>query len=83
MAWWLAFMIVASSLIAVFYVGRVVEVAWFAEPSKEAAKLKEAPLSLLLPTVALAAACVFFGVDASLTAGLAEAAANALFGGSL
>jgi len=29
--WWLAFMIVASSLIAVFYVGRVVEVAWFAE----------------------------------------------------
>ena len=81
--WWLAFMIVASSLIAVFYVGRVVEVAWFAEPSKEAAKLKEAPLSLLLPTVALAAACVFFGVDASLTAGLAEAAANALFGGSL
>lgn len=81
--WWLAFMIVASSLIAVFYIGRVVEVAWFAEPSKEAAKLKEAPLSLLLPTVALAAACVFFGVDASLTAGLAEAAANALFGGSL
>ena len=82
--WWrLAFMIVASSLIAVFYVGRVVEVAWFSEPDKKTSELKEAPLSLLLPTVVLAAACVFFGVDASLTAGLAEAAAKALFGGSL
>ncbi|MFN0262843.1 monovalent cation/H+ antiporter subunit D family protein [Tepidamorphus sp. 3E244] len=79
--WWLAFLILASSLIAVFYIGRVVEVAWFSAPTPETANVKEAPLSLLIPMVVLAACCVFFGVDASLTAGLAEAAAEALFGG--
>lgn len=81
--WWLAFLIVASSLIAVFYVGRVVEVAWFAKPDVETAQLRDPPLSLLLPTIVLAAACVFFGLDASLTAGLAENAARTLFGGYL
>ncbi|MCB1472166.1 MAG: monovalent cation/H+ antiporter subunit D family protein [Rhodobiaceae bacterium] len=79
--WWLAFLIVASSLIAVFYVGRVVEVAWFSAPDTEAAELRDPPLLMLVPTIILAAACVFFGVDASLTAGLAEGAANVLFGG--
>lgn len=79
--WWLAFLILASSLIAVFYVGRVVEVAWFAKPDTETENVGEAPLALLVPMVILAACCIFFGIDASVTAGLAETAANVLFGG--
>ena len=43
--------------------------------------LPDAPLSLLVPMMVLSAACIFFGVDGSLTAGLAEAAATVLFGG--
>ncbi len=79
--WWLAFLIVASSLIAVFYVGRVVEAAWFAKPDVEMAQVKDPPLSMLVPMIVLTAACVFFGLDASLTAGIAGQAAAALFGG--
>ena len=37
--WWpLVFLIVASSLIALVYIGRVVEVAWFREPSAAGAE---------------------------------------------
>jgi multicomponent Na+:H+ antiporter subunit D len=79
--WWVAFLIVASSLIAVFYIGRVIEVAWFASPDPATAQLRDPPLSLLLPTILLAGACIFFGVDATLTSGLADSAARALFGG--
>ncbi len=36
-SWWLAFLPVASSLIAVVYVWRVLEVAWFREPVRQVA----------------------------------------------
>ena len=47
--WWLAVLIVASSLLAVVYVWRVVEFAYFREPSADAAGLAqgEAPITLL------------------------------------
>lgn len=79
--WWLAFLIVASSLLAVVYIGRVVEAAYFREPSGATAGASEAPASMLVPLFLLAAACVAFGIDADLTAGVAGRAAEVLFAG--
>ncbi|SHE63449.1 multisubunit sodium/proton antiporter, MrpD subunit [Kaistia soli DSM 19436] len=78
---WLAFMIVASSVIAVLYVGRLLEVVWFREPGKAALAASEAPLSMLLPTLLLAGLTIFFGIDAEMPARLAGAAATVLLGG--
>lgn len=79
--WWLAFLIVASSLLAVVYIGKVVEVAWFREPSAKAARVGEAPVTMIVCTWVLAAACIVFGIDAELTAGVAGRAAEALLAG--
>jgi multicomponent Na+:H+ antiporter subunit D len=76
---WLAGAIVASSLLAVIYVWRLVEVMYFREPPPEAAK-GEAPASMLIPAWILVAACVFFGVDADLTVNVARRAAQTLLG---
>ncbi|XSC48021.1 proton-conducting transporter membrane subunit [Bradyrhizobium sp. RDT10] len=67
--WWLlVFLIVASSLIALVYVGRVLEVAWLREPSAAVADASDPPLSMLLPLILLAAATIYFGFDTELTA---------------
>ncbi|WEK52535.1 MAG: monovalent cation/H+ antiporter subunit D family protein [Candidatus Kaistia colombiensis] len=75
---WLAILIVASSFIAVLYVGRFVEVMWFREPAQAARESREAPLEMLLPMWVLAGATIWFGLDAEGPAALARAAANAL-----
>lgn len=77
---WLAILIVASSLIAVLYVGRIVEVIWFREPALSAREAMEAPGELLLPMLILAGMTIYFGLDAEWPAGLASAAAQALLG---
>jgi multicomponent Na+:H+ antiporter subunit D len=79
--WWLAFLIVASSLIALVYIGRVVEAVWFREPGKGLSEVKEAPLEMLGPIWILAFASVYFGIDTDLTAGLAAKAAATLLAG--
>lgn len=73
--WWLMALIVASSMIAVVYVGRVIETAWFRQPTEAIAEAKDPPLSMLVPLLLLAAATVYFGFDTTYTAGLAGAAA--------
>jgi multicomponent Na+:H+ antiporter subunit D len=81
-SWLITFLIVASSLIAVVYVGRVLEVVWFREPtSKAVIAASEPPASMLLPLIALAVAVIYFGFDAELTAGIAGKAAEMLLGG--
>ncbi len=80
--WWpLVFLILVTSLIAVVYVGRVVEVAWFREPSGFAAGAKDPPLSMLLPMLALAAATIYFGIDTEASAAIARRVAEGLIGG--
>jgi multicomponent Na+:H+ antiporter subunit D len=80
--WWvLVFLIVASSLIALVYVGRVLEIAWLREPSPAIAHASDPPLSMLLPVMVLAAATIYFGIDTEWTAGVAATAAKSLLGG--
>ena len=80
-AWWLAVLIVLGSLLAVIYVWRFVEAAYFREPSAAVARLREPPLSMLATSWLMVAACVYFGLDTSLTIGGAAQAAAGLLGG--
>jgi multicomponent Na+:H+ antiporter subunit D len=76
--WWLAGLILASSMLAAVYVWRLIETCYFREPSPKLESVKEAPLSMLIPSWALIAASVYFGLDASTTAGTAAIAAQSL-----
>ncbi|MDD9947397.1 MAG: monovalent cation/H+ antiporter subunit D family protein [Myxococcales bacterium] len=71
-------LILLSSLLAVAYVLRVVEVLYFKAPKSP--DVREAPVSLLLPTWILIGATVVFGLRTELTAGLARSAAMQLLG---
>jgi multicomponent Na+:H+ antiporter subunit D len=79
--WPVAALILASSLLAVVYVWRVVEVAYFDAPPAGRDEVREAPVSMLLALAILGAATIYFGIDSGLTAGLAERAAAALLAG--
>jgi len=79
--WWLVLLLVASSLLAVVYIGRIVEVAYFREESRLARKASEPPAGLLVPTLVLVAATVYFGIDTSLSVGVAQRAAELLLAG--
>ena len=78
--WWLVALIVASSLIAIAYVWRFVEVAYFRAPDPAAAKLNEAPPAMLIPAWIMVAACVYFGLDTSYTLDGARYAAQVMLG---
>lgn len=80
--WWAVVLILLSSLLAIIYVWRVVEAAYFQPPSSEAEAAKEAPLAMLGSMWALVAANVYFGLDTRISVGVAEAAANSLRGTS-
>jgi multicomponent Na+:H+ antiporter subunit D len=73
---------VGSSLIAVIYIWRVIESAYFREPPEDLINVKEAPLSLLIPAWVLVLGNVYFGVETSLPLSMAELAAKTLMGGS-
>jgi len=74
----LAFLIMASSVLAVVYIWRLVEVVYFTEPDGEVEK-KEAPLRLLIPTWILAGATIYFGFFSGFMAEVATSAAAQLF----
>lgn len=80
--WWIAVLVVLSSLLAVIYVWRVVEVAYFKEPADPDAPVREAPKWMLIPTWILVAASIWFGVDATRTVGVARGAAEFLLKGA-
>jgi len=77
--WPIALLIVASSLLAVIYIWRVVEAAYL-EDAPDDAPVSEAPLSMLIPTWGLIGANIYFGIDASLTTTAATTAARILLG---
>ena len=80
--WWaLVLVIVASSLIALVYVGRVLEVVWMREPSSGMKEGGDPPPSMLVPIAVLAAATIYLGLDTEWSVGIAGSAAESLLGG--
>ncbi|MCJ7627550.1 MAG: monovalent cation/H+ antiporter subunit D family protein [Longimicrobiales bacterium] len=77
--WIVAALVLVGSLMAVVYIWRVVEAAYFHEFVGEA-EVREAPLSLLIPIWILVAANIYFGLNSSATAGIATRAAEILLG---
>jgi multicomponent Na+:H+ antiporter subunit D len=70
--------IVIGSLMAVAYIWRIVEIAWFQQPPDDAAPVGEAPLPMLLVTWSVAAASLWFGLRPALPLQLSASAAEAL-----
>ena len=77
--WWLAAIVLFTSLLAVVYVWRVVEHIYFREPKEEYAVVKEAPPLLLICTWIMILSTVYFGIDTRFPVNMATAAAEALF----
>ncbi len=80
--WWLVALIVASSLIALLYVWRFVEVAYLSPPDERSVKQGEAPASMLGFAWVLVIGCIYFGLDTSFSVGGAREAAALLVGGA-
>ena len=78
--WWLAALVVGSSLIAVAYVWRFVEAAYLQPPGPASPRPGEAPLALLVPAWLVVGACVWFGLSTSFNVGGAASAAQLLLG---
>jgi multicomponent Na+:H+ antiporter subunit D len=79
--WWpVAGLVLLTSLMAVVYIWKVVEAAYFGEAPADAPPVQEAPLALLIPTWVLVVASYWFGIDATFTTEVAGAAARGLLG---
>ena len=78
--WWpLAIILLLTSLLALVYVWRVVEVMYFrSDPNSP--EVKEAPLSMVIPLYILVAMTIYFGIETSFSAGLANEAAEYILG---
>lgn len=71
--------LLVSSLLALVYVGRVVEIGWF-RPPRDAAAIERPPPSMAAATWFLVLLSLYFGIDATWPVTLAERAAATLLG---
>ena len=79
--WWLAAaLVLLSSLLAVVYVWRVIEVAYLKPVPENASKIEDAPPAMLIPTWLLIGASIYYGINTELTVGVAKQAAQQLLG---
>lgn len=79
--WWpVAVLILLGSLLAIVYVWRIIEAAYFKPPAEGSKQVQEAPLSLLIPVWILVFANLYFGVDTRVSVQVAKTAAESLFG---
>ena len=83
--WWgIAALVLLSSLMAVIYIGKVIEVMLFRqsrEVATESSGMREAPLSMLIPMYVLVIVGLYFGFNGSATLDVAGQAASQLLGG--
>ena len=81
--WLTVIIIVAGSLLAIVYIWKVVEHAYFKIPVSETEqspeRVEEAPLQMLIPLWVLVAANFYFGLDTSFSYGFAYTAIDFLF----
>jgi multicomponent Na+:H+ antiporter subunit D len=76
--WWpISILIVLSSLLAVIYVWRVIEVLYVMKPVPGLVA-KDPPLTMLAPMWVMALACIYFGIDTDVTLTAARSAAESL-----
>lgn len=81
--WWAVAAIVFTSILALVYIGRMLEAAWLQDrPQVDGADVeaREAPASMLIAMWSLAIACIVFGVNASWPLELASRAASVIMG---
>ena len=79
--WWpVAILILFSSLLAVIYIWKIIEVTYLTTRPKEAPEVTEVSLQMLIPIWALVCANIYFGIDTDLTVSVAESIAQALIG---
>ncbi len=79
--WWPAVaLVLITSLLAVVYIWRVVEAAYFKPRPTEAVEVSEVSAALLVPTWVLVLANFYFGINTELTVGTADQAASLLLG---
>lgn len=76
----LAGALLLSSLLAVVYVGKVIEAAYFKPRPADAPELQEAPAGMLAVLWLVTLANLWFGINTSLPLGLARAASATLLG---
>ncbi len=81
--WPLALLVLISSLLALIYVWRVIEAAYFQEPGADMHKVREAPLTMLLPVWLLIGVNLYVGIDAGVISGIVQQGAATLIGLSL
>ncbi|PVV06212.1 MAG: cation:proton antiporter [gamma proteobacterium symbiont of Ctena orbiculata] len=79
-AWISVTVILSGSLLAVVYVGKLIEALYFKPVDDAGHAVSEAPLLLLVPTWSLVLANIYFGLDTGLTVGVAAKAATMLAG---
>ncbi|MBN2644809.1 MAG: monovalent cation/H+ antiporter subunit D family protein [Desulfuromonadaceae bacterium] len=82
--WWsVTAIILIGSLLAVIYIWRVVETAYFNPLHEIEHGQEEAPLGLLIPLWVLVGANLYFGIDTSIPVDMASWAASALLEGTM
>lgn len=79
--WWLAFLIVSSSLLAIAYVWRFIEIAYLQAPDTGTHLIRRLPLTLVLPAAVMVLATLYFGIDTRFTVGAATTAVGVMLGG--
>lgn len=80
LGWWpIVMVVVAGSMLAVVYIGRVIEAGVFQEAADPTRR--EAPWGMLVPLWILVIANIWLGIDTRLTVDFAEAAAAQLMAG--
>ena len=78
--WPIALAIVATSLLAIIYVWRIVETLYMKAPSGEL-KRGDAPLSMLIPLWIMALSTIWFGLNTEMTLAAVSAASEGLIYG--
>ncbi|MGB5200257.1 MAG: monovalent cation/H+ antiporter subunit D family protein [Sedimenticolaceae bacterium] len=78
--WPVALLILLGSLLALIYIWKLVEAAYFGQPPGDAATVQEAPLSMLIPIWILVGANIYFGLYTEVSVGVASRAAAQLMG---
>lgn len=84
-SWWLAVIIILTSLLALLYMGRFVEAAYFSSRNDQKTELPSGSISwnMGLSVGAVTGLCLWFGIDTAVLIEKARAAALLLLGANL